>query len=262
MRLLALGLLLLFACVNRDRAFIPLEGVALGGDSFSSGEGGQGGSPDAPVVTLSSPPARVRGDTAWTAVFSIAGKAPIVAAQLQYARDGNNISAFINIDASQSETPWRFEKTDLIGARFRLIAIDREGRLGSALSTPFSIDSTPPAVPSFTLDAPGFTRASSVALRIASCADASELLVSDELTRVPDDPALPWQACVTTTGRTAMPIVALTPPDGARVVSVWARDDVGNVSPAAATATIVLDTQAPVVTLLQPTAGADGRFRC
>jgi hypothetical protein len=244
------------ACSDQKRSFVPIEGVALGGDAFSSGSSSGKSDADAPIVTLSAPNPRVRGGSDWVAAISITQtKQPLAAAQLQFATDGERIDAFVNLDAGATEVPWTFKLADVSTARFRLVAVDVEGRLAFALTEPFTIDSTPPAVPQFTLDALPVTNQVQIPIRINSCADTEALLVT-EGPRSGAEPDYLWQSCSTIPLRAGPPLVTLDDFDGEHTVSVWARDDVGNTSATARTALITLDRAAPSVTLVAPQSGA------
>jgi hypothetical protein len=247
-----LAFVLVTACQTKPRAYVPLSGVALGGDAFSTGDGAQSGAADAPVVTLGAVPARVRGGSTLDLAVSVTAALPIVAMQLQYASDGEHVTRFVDVDPSAGSVSWTFDVADTTGARLRLIAVDNAGKRGAALSDPFTIDSTGPTVPAFAFSVPPLTREHNVVLEIASCGDADELLI----TEAPDsmsggEPEYLWQACVTTPGRAVAPSYYLAA-DGDHTLHVWARDDVQNRSAASVSADVTLDTTAPVVTLMLP----------
>jgi hypothetical protein len=62
------------------------------------------------------------------------------------------------------------------------------------------------------------------------------------------DPA--WSACTTT-----LPMFMLLPVDGTHTIEAWAKDKAGNISAAASVVSVVLDTTAPTLAVIQP---ADG----
>jgi hypothetical protein len=241
------------ACARAQRTYVPIEGQALGGTAFSQGAGNGDFSSDI-RLTLSDPPSRVRGGTTWRATFAASSARRLVAAQLQFAADGDNITRFIALSPDAETEIWTFDRIDVDGARFRFIAVDEQGNIGAVLSEPLSIDSTPPLVPDFSIDAPAITNQTRLAIVVnGPCADAAALLVGDADRTLPqNEPETRWQAC------TGAPYVELPPVDGVYEVFVWARDEVGNVSTSSKSATITLDQTPPepptvVVTSANPT---------
>lgn len=246
----------LVACPSKTRSYVPLEGVPIGGDTFSGTGGAASAGGDTPVLSLSSPPSRVRGGSEWTAEITVFAKHPIAGLQLQYAADGEHVDSFVDVAAESVIVPWVFARADTIGSRLRLIAVDADGRIGAVLSTTFTIDSTGPLVPAFTLDAPALTNLRAVSLRIQDCTDVKDVLVTEATAFTGNEPEYLWQPCVTTPGRAAAPFYVLGGADGDRTLSVWARDDVGNPSLGHSSQTLTLDTTPPVVAIVSPADGA------
>ncbi len=247
---LILVLSLCVSCQSAKRSYVPLEGVVLGGASFAQGEAEAGSTaldPNAPRVTFSAVPAKVRGGSAWHFEYAIMAEEAIVAAQLQFSTDGDTDTDIISLDGSEGQQAYTFERLDVVAARLRLVAIDGDGRLGWALSAPFIIDSTGPAVPSFTLDSGTVTNQPLITLRIANCGDAASILVSESATALSgDETAASWQPCTASApGREAGPSILLPPTQGIHTLYVWARDDVGNPSTSSDLVSLLLDTVVP-----------------
>lgn len=241
-----LALSLAIACVSPSkRSYVPLEGVALGSSRFSDG-GGNLTEADETTMSLGRPPSRVRGGSTWTAAVALPEKA--VAAQLQFAADGNTISQFVDLDLESSNTTWSFDHIDTSTSRFRLIAIDEAGRMSFVLSPAFAIDSTAPVLQFFTLSGGPVTNAASLSLVFAACGDTESLLIRTE--EAPPDGTEPpwlWQTCYSSRGEPPLALIAA--PDGEKSFRVWARDDVGNVSDTAEVFSVIRDTTPPTVTL-------------
>ncbi|MCC6810367.1 MAG: hypothetical protein IT381_23250 [Deltaproteobacteria bacterium] len=244
-----IGSLGVAACRIAPRSYVPLEGVALGGGSVAGG--GQGvGDPDAPIVLLSAPPAKLQGGASWTFDYTLTAQHELVAAQLQYARDGESVTSFISVDPAATQGSFELPRDDVDGARFSLVAIDAQGKLGRAVSAAFSVDSTSPTVPSFLLDVPALTNQRAVSLVIPSCADAAALILVEDATLVAAAaPEWFWQPCVAHGTRAAAPSILLEDVDGPHTLFVWARDEVSNATPAPVSVPLTLDTTAPQLTL-------------
>ncbi len=252
---IALGLA---GCEARTRSIVTLEGASIGDKSFSGdgGDASSSGDGPGPKVTLSSPPARVRGGSAWQASVSLSSERRVVAFQLQYASDGDTLSDYITIDPAETSATWTFERSDVAGARFRLIAMDDANNLGWVLSDPFAVDSTGPVVPDFSTDVPLLTNQRHITLRLQSCTDTAALYLSESSTAPLGDPLTElWQPCVAGAARAEAPGITLDPGDGLRTFHVWASDEVGNPSATSRDVTLTLDTTSPVVTLHQPVSG-------
>ena len=82
----------IFGCQSLRRTYVPLEGAAIGGDSFGSGGGAQNGANAGPIVTFTEPPSRVKGGSAWAFDYTVTSPRKIAAVQLQYARDGDALT--------------------------------------------------------------------------------------------------------------------------------------------------------------------------
>lgn len=125
-------------------------------------------------------------------------------------------------------------------------SMDYAGNISATSSSSVIVlDQTAPFAPSFTLADPtsgvsGFTNDPSAQASIVNCNDVAQVLISDAQVTKPSEDTAGWQDCALSGVQSP-----ITSQGNGVTVYLWAKDIGGNVSEAATTTTINVDTIAP-----------------
>ena len=135
--------------------------------------------------------------------------------------------------------------TDATDARIRIVATDLAGNIQTVTSAAFTIDSTAPAAPAFTLASAANTNNTTISFN-ATCTGISEVLIGESVTA---SDTTGWVPCTA-----SMSTVISGTTQGTRSIRIYARDAVQNVSPAT-TINVNFDNTVPTVSITaQPAA--------
>jgi len=158
------------------------------------------------------------------------------------------------VDVTQDEMTIPFSVSGPDGpVTINLEAADSDG-LTANQSLAIILDTVAPIVPTFTLASPqaqaGYTNSTTPILHVGACGSADSLLLTEDARFVPDATAFVTK-CADASATAGTP-VSISTGDGTKTVYLWALDAGGRVSTTGSSATVVLDTVAPVLTVNPP----------
>nr|BFD62796.1 hypothetical protein BdHM001_14770 [Bdellovibrio sp. HM001] len=170
--------------------------------------------------------------------------------KLEYSSDNGSTWNVIVAGTSNSGTyNWIVPSINSTEVKVRVTLTDLANNNTSATSTgSLSIDSVAPSALSLTRVSASPNNSQNVDLAIANCSGDAVAMIFSESSALPDRSDANWEVC----GGNKMFVVSGG--DGNKTIYAWAKDSVGNVSPAS-TVTMGLDTTPPVVVLQSHNAG-------
>ena len=124
-------------------------------------------------------------------------------------------------------------------AKLRIVATDSAGNIQTVTSSDFTIDSTAPGAPAFTLASASNTNNTTISFN-ATCTGISEVLIGESVTA---SDTTGWVPCTA-----SMSTVISGTTQGSRSIRIYARDAVQNVSPAT-TINVNFDNTIPTVSI-------------
>jgi hypothetical protein len=232
-KILPLGLIVLSACNVKMRREDYLSSVA------------------GAKINLNHIPDMIRGGDALPINLGVDSKSQITAQILEYSLDGVTYTKIADLPSGTASYVWAVPMTDLTGAQLRYTAKDKNNKTSVVVSNAFGIDSTPPTAPTVTLASAALTASSTSSFTVSDCTDRFRVLINSGAT--PTLASSGWVDCSTASGLLA----ATSAVEGAKTFSVWAMDEVGNISTGAVTSpSVTLDTTPPALSLTAP-AGAE-----
>ena len=199
----------------------------------------------APVSTLDSPAARIRGGDTLSLNLSSTDKNGIDTLSLEYAADGTNFSVLAT--SPTSPYSWNVPTVDTTGSKLRLVSTDPVGNQSILETSSFEIDSTPSPAPSISLNSNLYTNITAVTLTMGNCTDVDSVFINESTAPGRDDAG--WQSCSTNVGAITYTLPAV---EGEHTLKAWTKDDVGNVSLSATDVTVYYDVTNPVLSVTTP----------
>lgn len=196
----------------------------------------------APLLSITAPAGIKRGGETVTLPLSAVDASSISQFKLYYSVDnGSTYTLLSNLTAGATSFAWTLPAVDAAQVKLKLSATDSLGNVSEVISDSFTIDSTAPVTPSFSLSSPSPTSSVDLNLSLSSCADYHNIYISESAT-APTLEALNWQSCSTSLSYTLSSAV-----NGNRTVYLHARDAAGNIS-TASSVVVTLDQLAPTLT--------------
>lgn len=156
--------------------------------------------------------------------------------------NGVTFSLISNLPVSATFYNWTLPAENSTGMKLKIIASDTAGNTSELTSSPFTIDSTPPAKPVPVLTSGSPTNDLNISMSLSDCSDYSKLLISESMSSPAGD-SPDWQACSTSLTTTLSSSV-----NGDRNVYVHARDLAGNIA-TSDPVTVRLDLIPPALSL-------------
>lgn len=156
---------------------------------------------------------------------------------------GITYSLLSNLATNATSYNWSVPTIDISNAKLKLVATDATGSVTTAYTSLLTIDSTDPAVPSFSVSTGNPTTSSIVSTTLSSCpVDAQKILLTESSIQ-PTGLEAGWNNCTTTAGAFSISITS----DGTHSLYVWSKDIVGHISATSTTQSVVLDTTNPTI---------------
>jgi hypothetical protein len=199
---------------------------------------------DPPSVTLSNLAAAYKPASVIDVALTAVDVSPL--RSLRYGLEENGVAPTsfnaLSVDATQFSITLPAE--DRARVRVQLVAVDNHDNRRDAFSTAFRVDGTPPAARPVALASEADTREPTVQLTVSDCSDVAFVAVNESV--APDATDSGWLPCTTVAGALSHTLVG----EGAHLINVWLKDDVGNVATIeSASHLVTLDTTAPDVSL-------------
>ncbi|MBO9665252.1 MAG: hypothetical protein J7501_00370 [Bdellovibrio sp.] len=203
-----------------------------------------------PNVTIGSVKALYHGGEAASLSYTVTDTLTnIVSLKLQFIDNGTtmtNVAELAGVASPYTVTLPSINNS----AVYKLIASDEAGNSTEISSSSFVVDSTAPAAPSLSLTSASLTADSLVTFNVLDCSDIKSVYVTESAT-APTLSSSGWVAC-----SSAVPYTRTITGDSTHTIRVWSQDAAGNISAAAATLSITLDTTAPTLSWVSPTTDA------
>lgn len=197
-----------------------------------------------PEINLSSPQGILRGGQSINTALAISDLHGVANLNFYYSTDnGLTYTHITSIPTTATSHTWTAPVVNSTGVKIKLVAQDSLGNSSTIVSNSFSIDSTAPVAPAFTLTSPGVTNNLATTLSLSSCSDYSGIHLSES----PMTPSLSdagWMSC-----QTSLSYTLSSATNGTRRIYAFAKDAVGNIS-SSNYIELILDTVAPDVNLL------------
>lgn len=203
------------------------------------------GAPEAPAITLrdqtSSSSVASNARTVDVALATCAGIKNVLISESQATQPSP-----ASIVTPCATTATHTFATDVEGLKKVFVwSIDHAGNVSTiSSSATITFDVTAPTAPTLSIADPtpanaGYSNSLTLNAGISSCADAAQVLVSESQTSQPTESTSGWLACV------GSGLTVTVGGEGTRTVYLWTKDGAGNVSNAADTKSIVVDTTPP-----------------
>jgi alpha-tubulin suppressor-like RCC1 family protein len=196
----------------------------------------------APTVAITTPTGPIKGGSTITLNYSATDANTISSLQLFYAADGSTFGAPTSLTVGSTSVSWSVPSSDLATAKLKVTATDAAGNSASAVTSAFTIDSTVPTSPSFSISSANPSSSAIVSATVSSCSDAAQVLLV-EVNSQPTGIESGWANCSTSVGAHSITISG----DGSHSIYLWSKDAAGNIATASTSASVVLDTVAPVI---------------
>lgn len=202
-----------------------------------------------PSVNLSNLSISVRGGATETITYSASDVGSgLQSLSLEFAQDGTTYTSLATNLIGNTTYSWTVPSLNTTASKLKLIAVDLAGNTTEATTNAFQIDSTAPAAPTATITSASPSSQTSVGLAFSSCADISEVWISNSSTP-PTMSDLGWVACSLSTFNHTV-----STGDGTKSIYVFAKDAVGNISNSNSVS-MILDQTSPSINLLTSFSG-------
>lgn len=198
-----------------------------------------------PTLAFSSSISNKKGNASTAINFSATDSlTDITNISLYYTTDGSSYNLITGaITPGSTSYSWAVPAIDSASVKVKLTSTNELGLTSEVLSNTFTIDSIPPVAPSITLESNQYSQSTTIAMTPSSCTDTPYLLVNESTQPASSDAN--WVACSTTSSSLAYTVSS----EGQHTLKIWAKDSVGNVSAAAQSVTVYLDSTAPTLSL-------------
>lgn len=156
---------------------------------------------------------------------------------LYYSNDGSNFSLVSNALKNLTSHNFNLALDNTSSAKLKLVSEDLAGNIKELESGLFTVDSTAPVAPNFSILTSSPTNLSQADFQLSTCGDAVDLYYSLSNTTPSDSDPL-WMSCHTGIIQMSLQQNMLNS------INMWLRDDVGNIS-AITTKNILHDNISP-----------------
>ena len=193
-----------------------------------------------PSVSLSGLSPKYGGGTSASFTYSASDAGSgLASVELHFSSAGSAFAKVKDLSLGGTADSMVLPAVNVTDGILKIVAIDNAGNLREVSSSSIIIDSAPPTAPIVTLASAAYTNSQSVSLNV-TCTGITDVLIGESVTAGDSTGWVPCTASMNTT-------LANTT-QGTHGIKVFARDDVGNVSPAT-TVNLTYDSTNPTATI-------------
>ena len=190
-----------------------------------------------PLANILIGASKIKGGSTASITYSATDANSVRSVKLLYAADGVTYSEVADLSLTGTNYTWAVPADNTSSATLKLRVEDGALNVSETTTSTFEIDSAAPVLGTFALISASPTSSQNALLSLSSCAGVNYVLLNQGTT--PTESTSGWVAC-----STAMTYALPDTTQGTRIISLWAKDNVGNISTSKSVG-LVYDSVAP-----------------